>query len=562
MEERLPYTPKAVIASVFLAVVFGCSQQQVTDVTLVKCPACGQRLSPRAQACPQCGEPAVTPVVSLGELTNSIGMRLKRLPAGEFVMGSPDSEAGRSVEEGPRHRVRITYSFLISIHEVTAKQFSVIMDHEEGTQDQSSEFPATLISWNDAVEFCNRLSNEPEETRHGRKYRLPTEAEWEYACRGGSVTAFSFGETFDNSQANCLGMAKSTSEGRPRKVGSFPANRFGLFDMHGNVWEWCSDYFDATFYAQAPKDDPVGPTNGALRVLRGGGWNANPNLCRSASRDGNDPAIKRKEYGFRVVCVDSGREAQTVAATPPVAPTVVAGASRSRDLADVVASVEPSVVRINTYGREGSGCGSGFLLDDHGTIVTNYHVIEHATSATAMFSDGEQTPIAGYLLLSKQKDIAILRAKNVKASRKPLSLARELPQKGETTIAFGAPLGLSFTASDGIVSAVRRHEELEALINGLDLRVTWIQTTSPISPGNSGGPLVNARGEVIGINTIIFGVGREHGQNLNFAVSSLDVQTAFQSTSGALRPLSAESSGVSDEIEALERELRTLQGNR
>jgi len=561
MEAKILYTPKAVIGSLLLALICGCSQQQGTDATLVKCPACGQRISPRAPACPHCGEPAATPVVSLGELTNSIGMRLKRLPAGEFVMGSPESEVGRSDEESPRHQVRITYPFSISIHEVTAKQFSAIMGNEEGTPARS-DLPATSISWNDAVEFCNRLTKEPEEARHGRMYRLPTEAEWEYACRGGSVTAFSFGDTFDKSQANCSGSAKSTNEGGPRKVGSFPANRLGLFDMHGNVWEWCSDYFDAAFYAQAPKDDPTGPSNGTLRVLRGGGWNANPNLCRSASRDGNEPTTKRSEYGFRVVCVDSSRVTSPVVTTTPASPTVLNVASKPRELSEVIATVEPSVVRINTYGRKGSGCGSGFLLDDRGTIITNYHVIERATRATAMFSDGEQTPISGYVYLSKEKDIAVLRAKSVKSTRKPLKLATELPQKGTTTVAFGAPLGLSFTASDGIVSAVRRHEELEALAEDLDLKLTWIQTTSPISPGNSGGPLVNLNGEVIGINTIVFGVGKEHGQNLNFAVSSLDLLSISKDAGGSVKPLSAESNGVSDKIEALERELRALGGNR
>jgi S1-C subfamily serine protease len=144
-----------------------------------------------------------------------------------------------------------------------------------------------------------------------------------------------------------------------------------------------------------------------------------------------------------------------------------------------------------------------------------------------------------------------------------LLLATDLPKKGETTIAFGAPLGLSFTASDGIVSAVRRHEELEEVTNGLDLNVTWIQTTSPISPGNSGGPLVNVKGEVIGINTINIGGAKEYrGQNLNFAVSARDVQSVFQEGAGTVTPLSAESSGLSEQIETLIRELRRMQGDK
>jgi S1-C subfamily serine protease len=260
--------------------------------------------------------------------------------------------------------------------------------------------------------------------------------------------------------------------------------------------------------------------------------------------------------------VDSSREVSTVAKTPSQPTTDAAFERKPPDLADVIESVEPSVVRINTYGRNGGGCGSGFLLDDQGTIVTNYHVIEHANQATATFSDGEITPIVGHVLLSKEKDIAILRLSDIKTTRKPLRLATNLPKKGESTIAFGAPLGLSFTASDGIVSAVRRHEELEEVANGIDLKVTWIQTTSPISPGNSGGPLVNVKGEVIGINTIIIGAGREYGQNLNFAVSARDVQSVFQEGAGTVTPLSAESSGVSEQIETLIRELRRMQGDK
>ena len=129
-------------------------------------------------------------------------------------------------------------------------------------------------------------------------------------------------------------------------------------------------------------------------------------------------------------------------------------------------------------------------------------------------------------MLSKEKDVAILRLSDIKTTRKPLLLATDLPKKGETTIAFGAPLGLSFTASDGIVSAVRRHEELEEVTNGLDLNVTWIQTTSPISPGNS------------------------------------DVQSVFQEGAGTVTPLSAESSGLSEQIETLIRELRRMQGDK
>ncbi len=266
------------------------------------------------------------------------------------------------------------------MHEVTTDQFGSVMSRH-GDREHDAQMPAVSVSWDDAVEFCRRLTQLPDEAAEGRIYRLPTEAEWEYACRAGTTTAYSFGDAINSGRANFgespdAGTDKPASG--PRNVGSYGSNNCGLYDMHGNVWEWCSDYFDPSFYSRAPTDDPQGPLEGTLRVLRGGAWNANPKLCRSASRDANDPTVRKGEYGFRIVCCvgDSNNLPLAVAAKPSRAVAAVLATDWPLDLSQVIASVEPSVVRINTYGPSGSGCGSGFVLDDRGTIVTNYHVIE------------------------------------------------------------------------------------------------------------------------------------------------------------------------------------------
>ena len=168
--------------------------------------------------------------------------------------------------------------------------------------------PVEHVSWEEAVEFCHKLSEKPEEKRLGRVYRLPTEAEWEYACRGGapSPMPFHFGDSLFSAQANFDGnypyggASKGQYLGRTTAVGSYQANAFGLFDMHGNVWEWCADWFGG-YPSQALKD-PTGPATGAHRVLRGGSWNCSGHYCRSACRGHSDPGRRNFGIGFRVVC--------------------------------------------------------------------------------------------------------------------------------------------------------------------------------------------------------------------------------------------------------------------
>ena len=173
--------------------------------------------------------------------------------------------------------------------------------------------PVENISWDDAVEFCKKLS-----ARTGKKVMLPTEARWEYACRAGTTTAFHTGDALKPGQANAviptkpgvwdrimawLGMSSAKKTIQTTPAGSFPPNGFGLYDMHGNVWEWCSDWYDDS-YANAKNQDPAGPDSGSSRVLRGGSWYFNPGYCRSAIRYGGPPDYRYLFIGFRVA-VDS-----------------------------------------------------------------------------------------------------------------------------------------------------------------------------------------------------------------------------------------------------------------
>ena len=175
--------------------------------------------------------------------------------------------------------------------------------------------PVEQVSWEDAQTFLKKLSERPEEVKAGRKYRLPTEAEWEYACRGGasSPSPFHFGASLSSRQANFNGnypyggAAKGDYLECPCPVGSYQPNGFGLYDMHGNVWEWCADWYGKDYYATSPAKDPSGPAGGSVRVSRGGCWCDFGQVCRSAYRAGFTPAHRGSNLGFRVALVPSGQ---------------------------------------------------------------------------------------------------------------------------------------------------------------------------------------------------------------------------------------------------------------
>lgn len=220
------------------------------------------------------------------------------IPGGTFLMGS---RAGFGYEdEHPQHTVRVT-SFLLGKVPVTQEQWQAVMGWTPPYRCRGARRPVDRISWYDAEAFCERLWE-----RTGRAYRLPSEAEWEYACRAGTTTPFYCGETITTGLANYVGdhiyraEPKGTYRHETTEVGSFPANGFGLYDMHGNVWEWCADAWHKT-YTGAPVDGSVweGET-GAQRVLRGGCWHDPPDLCRSAARFKHVPHEGEDYFSFRV----------------------------------------------------------------------------------------------------------------------------------------------------------------------------------------------------------------------------------------------------------------------
>jgi formylglycine-generating enzyme required for sulfatase activity len=280
---------------------------------------------------------------STGPFTNSIGMRFVAIPGGEFLMGSPEDDKDAGASEKPQHRVRIS-PFWMGQTEVTRGQFRRFVDETnyrlEAERDgkggygidaagnwkqdpayswlnpefaQTDDHPVVNVSWNDAVAFVTWLSR-----KEGKTYRLPTEAEWEYACRAGTTTRFQTGDDAEGlvrvgNVADASAKAKfpdltwalAGNDGviYTAAVGQYKPNAFGLYDMHGNVWEWCRDGYDKSYYAQSPLQDPPGPADAASRVHRGGSWLGSGRVCRSANRDGRDPSSRYSNMGFRVARV-------------------------------------------------------------------------------------------------------------------------------------------------------------------------------------------------------------------------------------------------------------------
>ena len=226
------------------------------------------------------------------DLRKGAAMRLVRIPMGLFVMGSPEGEPGRGKDEGPRHRV-VVRSFCMGVHEVTRGQYEALMGAAPGPAGDPLE-PVTQVSWHEAMLFCGRLS-----ARTGRRARLPSEAEWEYACRAGEAGSYCFGD--DAGRLGDYAWCSANSGGRPQPVGRKRPNRWGLHDMHGNVWEWCSDWYHPKSYADAAEVDPRGPTFGEGRVLRGGAALYGPESCRCGTRMFSPPDTRGALRGFRVV---------------------------------------------------------------------------------------------------------------------------------------------------------------------------------------------------------------------------------------------------------------------
>jgi formylglycine-generating enzyme required for sulfatase activity len=259
------------------------------------------------------------------EITNSIGMKLVPIPAGKFVMGSPTSEAERDAGED-QHEVAITRPFYLGVHTVTQGQFEKVMGKNPSffhpKNGGSPDHPVEQVRWGNAQEFCAKLSALPEEKKAGRTYRLPSEAEWEYACRAGTTTVFNVGNSLSSKQANFNGnfpygdAPKGPFLHRTAKVGSYPPNAWGLCDMHGNVLQWCNDWYDPDYYKKSPKENPKGPEKGVVAtgfrsdffvVVRGGCWLDEGRGCRSARRFRLQQSEPYRWTGFRVACDVAGK---------------------------------------------------------------------------------------------------------------------------------------------------------------------------------------------------------------------------------------------------------------
>lgn len=323
------------IVGISLALAAGCGSQQSAD----------QQFASETQDAaiqPQHGNAAANlPAEKIIELGSGVNLEMVLVPSGSFIMGD---NAGLD-DEKPAHRVTITKPFYMGKHEVTVGQFrqfieatNYVTDAEQGTgfdgafgwNHETAEFemrdeyswrttgfpqrdnhPVVNVSWNDVAEFCRWLDR-----KEGLTVRLPTEAEWEYACRAGTTTDYFPGNEIENvaqvgnvadaafaEQFPALEGAVKANDGHAytAPVGSFEPNAFGLFDMHGNVWEWCADCFAVDYYAQSPADNPTGPISGEERVYRGGGWFNCARGFRSSSRSGDRPENRHLTLGFRIV---------------------------------------------------------------------------------------------------------------------------------------------------------------------------------------------------------------------------------------------------------------------
>ena len=232
------------------------------------------------------------------DLAPGVKLEMVLIPAGEFLMGSPAWDNNARADEKPQHRVRITKPFCLGKYKVTQEQWAAVMgsnpSHFNGPKN-----PVEQVSWDDCQAFLGKLNETT--AGQGDKFALPTETQWEYACRAGSTTRYYFGE--EEGQLGEYAWYDKNSGGQTHRVGEKKPNAWGLYDMHGNVWEWCADWYGDDYYGKSPPDDPTGPSEGSYRVLRGGSWCYPAGPCRSAVRNFFAPGIRDYFPGFRVLRV-------------------------------------------------------------------------------------------------------------------------------------------------------------------------------------------------------------------------------------------------------------------
>jgi eukaryotic-like serine/threonine-protein kinase len=236
------------------------------------------------------------------DLGNGVSLTMVKIPAGKFMMGSSASEKNRDGDESPQHQVTLK-EFYMGQTLVTQGQWQSIMSNNPSHFNGNNKLPVDSVNWLEAKDFCQKLSQ-----KTGHTYRLPSEAEWEYACRAGTMTPFAFGETITSAVVNCNGLYPKAGNGEYREkttlVGSLPANLFGLYDMHGNLWEWCLDEW-VNNYNSAPMNGSARgniQNNGSNRLLRGGSWRDSSKICRSANRlSGAVSFVYNYDVGLRVV---------------------------------------------------------------------------------------------------------------------------------------------------------------------------------------------------------------------------------------------------------------------
>jgi formylglycine-generating enzyme required for sulfatase activity len=238
------------------------------------------------------------PVLKRITLPGGKAMEFVRIHPGSFLMGSGEAEFGRAADEGPLRKVRISRSFFLGRFEVTQAQWKAVMGYNPSVfrlQPNADQLPADMISWNDAMAFVTKIN----QMGIGR-FRLPTEAEWEYACRAGTTTAYYWGDNGSQPTLSKYAWGYSRAEGKSHPVGTLLPNAWGLYDMTGNVWEWCRDWFQR--YDPSDTLDPRGPETGERKIYRGGSWYNEPEALRSANRHGHAPKGNGGlNAGFRLV---------------------------------------------------------------------------------------------------------------------------------------------------------------------------------------------------------------------------------------------------------------------